>query len=107
SVGSHTYRTTYNGDSHFTSSFSPTGTLNVGKAATISIVVASPSTVNLGQAVTISGSAFPVAPGAGTPTGPISFYVDSILVGSINTATNSNTASITLSNLSLGKHSIT
>jgi hypothetical protein len=74
SVGSHTVTVTYNGDSNYTTS---SGSLNpnqaVIKANTNVSVSSSVNPSVYGQRVTFTATITAVAPGAGTPTGPVTF----------------------------------
>ncbi|WP_435603597.1 Ig-like domain repeat protein [Streptomyces sp. bgisy130] len=63
---------TYNGDAGFTSS-SGSDVQTVGRAATTTAVVSSPDPSVAGQAVTLTATVSAVAPGAGTPTGTVTF----------------------------------
>ncbi len=76
-AGNHAISATYNGDTNFnTSSGSLAGGLTVGQAAT-SIAIASSSNPSVtGQSVTFTASVSVVSPGAGNPTGTISFSID-------------------------------
>ncbi|MFI5977769.1 Ig-like domain repeat protein [Streptomyces sp. NPDC051452] len=62
----------YSGDADFSSS-SGTTTQTVGKAATTTSVTAQASPSVTGQTVTVTATVATVAPGAGTPTGTVTF----------------------------------
>ena len=70
--GSDSVSAAYSGDTNFASSASSTS-VTIGQDATSTSVSASPSPAVVGQAVTLTATVAPVAPGAGTPTGTVSF----------------------------------
>ncbi|MFE9141977.1 Ig-like domain repeat protein [Streptomyces tubercidicus] len=63
---------TYGGDANFTSS-SGGDTQTVGKAATSTGVVSSPDPTVVGQLTTVTASVASIAPGAGAPSGTVTF----------------------------------
>jgi hypothetical protein len=70
-VGNHSITASYSGDNSFNSSMSASWPENVNKASTsLSFNLLSPSTVFVGQPVTISYTFGVVAPGAGSPIAP-------------------------------------
>ncbi len=76
------------------------GTLTVTTTPTTTTLIASPSTPQYGDPVTLTASVSP-----SVATGTISFYDGSILLGS--SAVSSGTATLITSTLSAGTHSIT
>jgi hypothetical protein len=71
SVGNHSITASYNGDNSFNSSVSGISSQTVNKASTsLSFNLLSPSTVFVGQPITISYTFGVVAPGAGLPVAP-------------------------------------
>jgi autotransporter-associated beta strand protein len=105
---SYTISAAYQGDNNFsTSTGSLSGTQNVSQANSSTLLTSS-STNNtsvFGQAVTFTAVVSPKAPGAGLPTGTVTFLNGSSPLGSAVTLQNVNgnmTASITVSNLSFG-----
>lgn len=77
SVGSHTAITAkYNGDNNFASVTSAPATLVVNKAATgTTISSITPAAATYGQSnITITAAVTVTSPGAGTPTGTVTFY---------------------------------
>jgi hypothetical protein len=104
-VGNHTITATYSGDSNFIASTSNTLTQTVNKASTTTTVSASANPSAFGQNVTFTATVAVVAPGAGTPTGTVSFLDGLISIG--NVALNpSGQASLSKSDLTAGTHSI-
>src|SRR4029077_1069048 len=74
-VGNHTITTSYGGDGNFNGS---TGSLTgnpqvVNKTSTTTTLTSSRNPSIFGQSVTFTATASPVAPGAGTPTGTVTF----------------------------------
>ena len=106
-AGNHTITTTYSGDGNFSAS---TGSLAgnpqvVKKANSTTAVTSSQNPSGLGQSVIFSATVLPVAPGAGTPTGTVTFLDGGSPIG---TGTLSGgTATFTTSALALGSHTIT
>ena len=68
----HTVTASYGGDSGFVAS-SSSDTQTVVAATTATVVVSSPDPSVVGESVTFTATVAPVAPGAGTPTGTVSF----------------------------------
>jgi Tol biopolymer transport system component len=104
-VGPHSITASYSGDANFTSSSSSPLSQTVNKAAT---TVTSTSSLNpnvFGESVTFSAFVAPVAPGAGSPAGTVSFQDGAALLGA-SSLTNGQ-ASFTVSTLAVGSHSIT
>ncbi len=106
SVGSHSVTATYGGDASFSGSTSSALTQSVNKASTSTSVRASPTPSILNQSVTFTATVTVLAPGAGTPTGTVTFQDGATTIG---TATLNGSASTTLSSSSLtvGAHTIT
>ena len=98
-VGSYSFTATYGGDANNSGSSSSALAYSVAKASTTT-VDSGPGTVVYGQSVTISATVAPVSPGAGTPTGTVTF-------GSLGTGTLSGgKASVTTSSLPVGTTSV-
>jgi sugar lactone lactonase YvrE len=71
--------------------------------STLNIAVTSPSGIPAyGQPVTVSATLIPEAGGIGTPTGTVTFYVDTVPQTPVSLS--SNAASIILTSLTGGKH---
>jgi hypothetical protein len=104
SLGSDTITATYSGDANFTGSSGGTSE-TVNQDGTSTSVTATPTSSVFGQSVTFTASVSPNAPGAGKPTGTVTFKAGSTILG---TATlSSGSASITTSALAVGSDSIT
>lgn len=103
-TGNHNLTATYNGDAGFAVGTSPALVYSVTRANTTTSVVSSTPTPVVGQPVTFTATVAAVAPGAGTPTGIVSFLDGSNVIG---TATLSGgVAALTISSLSVGSHNI-
>jgi hypothetical protein len=77
-------------------------TVKQARATTTLASSANPST--FGQSVTFTATVAPASPGAGTPTGTVTFYDGSNAIGT--GALTGGVASFTISTLSVGTHSI-
>ncbi len=81
------------------------GTLTVVQASTTTSLNASPDPSNFGQSVTLAATVAPVAPGAGTATGKVTFFDGSTTLGT-STLSSTDTATLTTSSLAAGSHSL-
>jgi len=106
-VGSHTITTSYGGDGNFNGN---TGSLTgnpqvVNKANSSTTVTSSVNPSVFGQSLTFTATVAPVAPGAGTVTGTVTFLDGGTSIG---TGTLSGgVAMLTTSALAVGSHTIT
>src|SRR5207249_9037717 len=73
SVSNHVITALYGGDGNYNTSTSGNLTQTVAKASTTSAVASSINPTVFGQSTTFSATVAAVAPGAGTPTGTVSF----------------------------------
>ncbi len=104
SVGTHTAVAIYSGDSLFTPTTSAPLTQTVDRANTTTTVVSSVNPSVLGQAVSFTATARTLAPGAGIPTGTVTFQDGGTSLGA---ATLSNgTATLATAILTGGSHAI-
>jgi autotransporter-associated beta strand protein len=105
-VGPHTITAQYSGDSDFIMSTSMALTQAVGLAGTTTAVSSSANPSVFGQAVTFTATVSVIAPGAGTPTGIVTFQDGRtpIGTGSLNAM---GQATLTTSTLTAGPHTIT
>ncbi|HEY6968146.1 MAG TPA: Ig-like domain repeat protein [Candidatus Angelobacter sp.] len=106
-VGNHTITTNYGGDGNFNGS---TGSLSgnpqvVNKANTTTTVTSSANPSVFGQSVTFTATVSPVAPGAGTPTGTVTFLDGGSPIGS--GVLSGGVATFATSALAVGNHTIT
>jgi hypothetical protein len=104
SVGGHTVFAIYNGSSKFGASTSATLTQKVNPANTTIAFSASMDPSVFGQPVTFTAAVSPAAPGAGLPTGSVTFLIDGTAQAPVPLS-NGN-ATLTTSMLSVGGHEI-
>ncbi len=107
-LGSHSITATYGGDSDFAASPASTAvpyTVNQAATTTGLSSVPSPSSV-IGQSVIFTAVVHPTSPGAGTPTGTVTFKDGATTIGTAQTLSG-GTASVTTSTLTVATHSIT
>lgn len=102
--GLHSIMATYAGDGSFSQNSGTTG-ITVNKAATTASLTSSASLSNLNQAVTFTATVSAVAPGAGTPTGAVTFSDGSSNLGTA-ALDSTGTAAFTTSTLAAGAHAI-
>jgi len=104
SAGLHTITATYRGDPGFNGSSSSGLLFNVAPADTTTAVTTTP--VVFGQSASATAVVAAVAPGAGTPTGTLQFFVDGTSFGP-PAALSGGSATTSLGALGVGSHSIT
>ena len=106
SVGTHSITAVYSGDNSFQSSTSSAVNQVVNKANTSVATVASSFNPSVfGQATVLSTTVTVVAPGAGQPTGTVTFLDGVTQIGTV-TINGSGQATLTVSSLAVGVHSI-
>src|SRR5205085_1045200 len=105
-VGSHSISAAYGGDANFTAGTSAALAEAVGQAATGVTLTSSATTTVAGQPVTFTAVISVTAPGAGTPTGTVTFRDGATTrgTGSVNAA---GQATFTISSLAVAGHPIT
>lgn len=103
--GSHAITVAYGGDGNFAGSATQL-TQSVYRASTTTTLSTSASTSVSGQAVTFSGAVAPVAPGAGTPSGFLTFFDGGVNLGS-SVMNASGQGALTISSLAVAGHTIT
>jgi len=103
-VGTHIIAANYSGDGNFLPS---TNTLNqvVDPAGTTNVLTVAPNPTVYGQAATLTATVNVVQPGSGTVTGNVTFYEGTTNLGSGALA--SNVATLNVSSLLAGSHSLT
>jgi hypothetical protein len=106
-AGSHTITTSYGGDANFNvSTQSLTGNPQVvNQSSTTAVVVSNNNPSNFGQSVTFTATLSAVPPGAGTPTGNVTFKDGNTTLGS--GALSGGVATFATTTLTAGSHSIT
>ena len=106
STGNHSFNASYAGDTNFTGSSPATAlTQTINPATTATSLTSSPNPSVFGQAVTFSTIVSVVAPGAGIPSGIVTFRDGATALGTMPLT--AGTASFTTSSLGAGSHSIT
>jgi uncharacterized repeat protein (TIGR01451 family) len=83
SVGANAITVVYNGDSNFLGT-SAALALTVNPDSTTTHLTSSSTRAAHGTPVTFTATVLPVAPGSGTPTGTVSFWDGSTLLGTVN-----------------------
>ena len=104
-VGSNSITATYSGDPNFVTSSSSATSFVVSQASTTTGLSATPSTTTEGQPVTLTATIAAVAPGAGTPTGSVQFFVGTTSLGTASLS--GTTAILTTTTLPVGTDSLT
>ena len=105
SAGSHSITATYNGDTSYASSTSAPITVTVAKATTSATLTSGLNPSQSGNPVQFTASIAVTAPGAGIPTGTVTFLDGSTSLGT-GTVTG-GVATFTTSSLAIGAHVIT
>jgi hypothetical protein len=105
-AGSHGIVAVYGGDSNFGGSPSGAVPQAVNSAATGTALTAIPNPLLLGEALVLTASVTAVAPGAGTPTGAVTFRDGTATLATIP-LNGSAQAVYTATGLALGTHSLT
>ena len=103
-TGLHSLMATYGGDGSFSQNSGVAG-LTVSKASTATSLSSSANPSIINQAVTFTATVSAVAPGAGAPTGSVTFSDGATSLGSASLV--NGQASLTTSTLAVGSHSIT
>jgi hypothetical protein len=105
-VANHSITAVYNGDTNFSGSTSAALAQTVNQASTTTTVALSVNPSVYGQAVTFTTTVTADSPGAGTPTGTVTFK-DGTIVLATGTLNASAVATFSTSALGVGNHSIT
>jgi len=103
-TGLHSLMATYGGDGSFSQN-SGVAAQTVSKASTTASLSSSANPSIINQSVTFTATVNAVAPGAGAPTGSVTFSDGSTTLGSASLV--NGQASLTTSTLAVGSHSIT
>ncbi|MFI5253731.1 MAG: Ig-like domain repeat protein [Bacteroidota bacterium] len=105
SSGSHTFTATYSGDVNYATSSSSTVNQTVNPANTVAVISANHNPSSIGQLVTFTATVGASSPGAGTPTGSVTFSIDG--TPSTPVALSGGQGSTSTSTLTVGTHAIT
>jgi hypothetical protein len=107
STGDHQITASYLGGTEFQSSDSPAQTQTVNRARTATTLTSSANPAVWGQPVTLTATVAAVAPGAGNPTGTLTFSDGSTTLGSAHVGPDTGEqGSITTDALTVGAHAI-
>jgi hypothetical protein len=108
SAGTYTVVAQFAGSTDYTSASAQT-TFTITPANTSTALRSSANPSAVGQSVTLTASVSVLSPGAGTPTGTVTFKDGSTVLGTANLemVNGSETAFFTTSSLAVGSHSIT
>ncbi len=106
SVGNHSITMVYGGDSDFTTGTSSALAQTVNQDASTSVVAPSANPSVSGQSVTFTATVTANSPGSGTPTGTVTFMDGATSLGT-SSLNGSGVATLGISSLSVGSHSIT
>src|SRR5262249_37621680 len=105
-AGPHTINAQYSGDGNFSVS-SGTLSYSIGKAGSTSVLAAAPAGPSTyGQAVTLTATITPVAPGSGVRTGTVTFLDGATPIGTGSVGAG-GVATLIVSSLTGGAHSLT
>ncbi len=105
-VGTHSLTAVYSGDANFSTSTSPVDIQTVNKAATTTTLSSFPNPSTSGQTVVLTAQVTATPPGAGTPTGTVTFRDGATVLGT-GTLDGSGKAMLSVPGLSVGTHSLT
>ncbi|MET8681109.1 Ig-like domain-containing protein, partial [Streptomyces sp. NPDC004647] len=106
SVGLHNVVANYSGDVNLDPS-SGADTQQVNTASTTTTLVTSPNPSVCGETVTLTAQVTPVPPGAGTPTGNVTFIISDDGPPLTAPVDGSGQAQVTISDLTVGNHLVT
>ena len=105
-AGTHLIAAAYGGDNNFIISTSAPLSQTVAQANTVTSLTSSKNPSSSGESVTFTATVLPVAPGAGIPSGGVTFKDGSTTLGTM-TLNATGQAAFTTNALVLGPHSIT
>ena len=109
-VGSHSLSAVYTGDSNYDASTADPASETVAQADTTTTIASSANPAVYGQTITYTATVAAASPGAGTPTGTVTFFADSTEIGSGTLADDgfgNEVVALDVSTLALGSHTIT
>jgi hypothetical protein len=102
-TGGHSIVATYGGSTNDGTSVSSASSVTIGAATTTTALTVSPSPANVGGTVTLTAVVLPS--GGATPTGTVAFSDGATSLGSASVDVSGH-ASVTVSNFSIGTHSL-
>jgi hypothetical protein len=110
SVAQHGVSASYSGDANFVGSSTAAALAQtVSKATATTVLGASANPSTAGQSISFTATVAAAAPGAGVPTGSVTFKdgATTLGTGTLSTSNGATVASFTTSSLGMGQHSIT
>jgi uncharacterized protein YjbI with pentapeptide repeats len=109
SVASHSITASYSGDANFIGSSTASAVTQTVTKAASTVTLAPTAPVTQGQPVTLTALVAATAPGAGTPSGTVTFYDSgkSLGAGQLSVAGGKDQATFSTSSLAMGPHAIT
>jgi hypothetical protein len=107
SVGSHSLRAVFAGLSPFTASTSATVSETVNQAATTTTLAVNPNGFGIKGIVLLTATVIPVAPGAGLPTGTVTFTEGGQVLGTAQVDSTGQASLILDGTLAQGQHTVT
>jgi hypothetical protein len=105
-LGGHSISVSYGGDTNYATSNSTAFTETINQAGTKTVVTSSASPAVIGQTITFTTTVTAKAPGSGVPTGSVTFMDGTAVLGT-GTLNGSGQATLAVSSLAFGTHSIT
>lgn len=105
-VGTHALTAEYQGDARFNASASPGALQTVNQAATAAVAASSPNPTVFGQPTTITATVTVTSPGAGTPTGRVTFSDGAATLGT-GSLDGTGHATLATGALAVGTHQLT
>src|SRR5262249_30560719 len=105
-LGFHSISASYGGNSSFLGATSSGGAVTLGQDTTTTAPTSSGNPSPLGGDVTVTATVHAAAPGAGAPPGQVTFYDGATALGT-STLNASRQASLALTSLAGGSHTIT
>lgn len=105
SVGPHSITAAYSGDANFLASTSSALSQVVNQALTAVALTSSVNPSTLNSSINLTANVSLVAPGAGTPTGTITFQDGSNTLG-ITSISSAGQATLAINSLAVGSHSV-
>ncbi len=105
-VGAHPITATYSGDANDLGNVAPVLNQQVSRDSTTLSLTGAPNPSAYGQIVIVTATVASVAPGSGTPTGPVTFYDDGSMLGT-GTLDGHGQATVSTGSLGVGTRGIT
>ncbi len=104
-TGGNSITAKYSGDTNFDTSTSTASTVTVAAASTTTAVTVFPTSPVVGESVALTATVTPVSPGAGTPTGTVTFFSNGTSLGTGTLS--AGVATLNTTSLTVGANAIT